>query len=247
MGRTFVVGDVHGDLAGLRIVMDKLPALTAKDTIVFLGDYVDRGPDSKGVIDFVRALPTKTKAKVVALRGNHEDAWLRVVTGGWPEFVAPVQNGCVATLRSFVGNDHKAGELPTREEIELMWHGLFFPEDVVGWMMSLPFFHEDEHGIYVHAGLVEDDDGFMHPSKVEVPAQMLWVRTMRFFTGYQGKTVVVGHTSTDYLPPELSRFTPEDPEDTWASDHVFAIDTGAGKGGFLTCLELPAKRVYESR
>jgi serine/threonine protein phosphatase 1 len=247
MRRTFVVGDIHGDLDGLVTVMDKLPPLTEDDTIVFLGDYLDRGPRSKEVVDFVRALPNHTKARIVPLRGNHEDAWLRVVTGGWPEFVAPVSNGCVATLRSFVGKAHVEGEMPTQGEIEQMWHGLFFPEDVVAWMMSLPYFHEDEHGIYVHAGLVEDDDGFMHPSKVAVPAQMLWVRTMHFFTDYEGKTVVVGHTSTDYLPPELSRFTPEDPEDTWASENVFAIDTGAGKGGFLTCLELPAKRVYESR
>ena len=59
--------------------------------------------------------------------------------------------------------------------------------------------------------------------------------------------VVVGHTSTSLLPPEHSRFTPEDPTDMWAGEAVVAIDTGCGKGGFLTAVELPTQKVYESR
>jgi len=70
---------------------------------------------------------------------------------------------------------------------------------------------------------------------------------MQFFLDYRGKLVVVGHTSTDNLPPELSSFTPEDPLDMWVGENVIVTDTGCGKGGFLTCLELPAKRTYESR
>jgi serine/threonine protein phosphatase 1 len=59
--------------------------------------------------------------------------------------------------------------------------------------------------------------------------------------------VVCGHTSTDHLPPELSSFTPEDPLDMWAGEAVLVIDTGCGKGGFLTAVELPSVKVYESR
>ena len=79
------------------------------------------------------------------------------------------------------------------------------------------------------------------------PTMNLWVRTMRFFLGYRGKLVVVGHTSTDNLPPELSSFTPDDPLDMWVGDSVIVTDTGCGKGGFLTCLELPSRVTYESR
>jgi serine/threonine protein phosphatase 1 len=70
---------------------------------------------------------------------------------------------------------------------------------------------------------------------------------LRFFTEYNGKRVICGHTSTDNLPPELDGFTPEDPLDIWGRDKVFVIDTGCGKGGFLTALELPSLTVYESR
>ena len=94
---------------------------------------------------------------------------------------------------------------------------------------------------------MEHDGKFIHPKDTENVALLLWVRTIKFFTEYRGKLVVVGHTSTDNLPPELSSFTPEDPLDMWVGDSVIAIDTGCGKGGFLTCVELPARKVYESR
>ena len=100
--RTFAVGDIHGDLAALERCLAKLPKLDAKDTMVLLGDYVDRGPQSAQVVEFVRKeLPKRIPGKLVCLRGNHEDGWLRVASGGWPEFVIPVPNGCLAMLRSY--------------------------------------------------------------------------------------------------------------------------------------------------
>ena len=62
-----------------------------------------------------------------------------------------------------------------------------------------------------------------------------------------GKLVVFGHTATAYLPVELSTYTPEDPLDIWAGPCCVGLDTGAGKGGFLTAIELPSMNVYESR
>jgi serine/threonine protein phosphatase 1 len=246
--RTFAIGDIHGDLAALERTLAKLPPLDADDTIILMGDYVDRGPNSAQVIAFVRTeLPNRVPCKVIALRGNHEDGWLRVASGGWPEFVIPIANGCLAMLRSFREQPYTEGEMPSREELLSMQSGEFIPDDVVNWMNELPYFHEDDHAIYVHAGLVEKDGVWLHPSVTENPTQLLWVRTMRFFEGYRGKRVVCGHTATENLPPELSSFTPEDPLDMWVGENVCVIDTGCGKGGFLTILELPAMRVYESR
>jgi serine/threonine protein phosphatase 1 len=246
--RTFAVGDIHGDLGALERALGKLPRLDESDTIVFMGDYIDRGIQSAEVVAFVRdEMPKRTPGKVVCLRGNHEDGWLRVASGGWPEFVVPIANGCLATLRSFRGEPYREGEMPTRDELIAMQVGDFLPDDVVDWMNSLPYFYEDEHAIYVHAGLVEKDGRWLHPSEAENPTQLLWVRTMRFFQGYRGKRVVCGHTATENLPPELSSYTPEDPLDMWVRDNVCVIDTGCGKGGFLTVLELPAVAVYESR
>ena len=102
-GRTFAIGDIHGDIDAVYKLLASFPELTTDDTLVFVGDYIDRGPSSKEVIDYVRRLPGETPAKVVALRGNHEDAWLRVIDRGWPEFILPPSNGCLATLRSYTG------------------------------------------------------------------------------------------------------------------------------------------------
>lgn len=247
-GRTFVVGDIHGDLDALRTLLARLPSPGEGDTVVFLGDYVDRGPWSAQVVELVRTLQRDASYTVVCLRGNHEDAWLRVIDQRWDEFVYPPSNGCLAAMRSFTGGPTPADdEMPSADELVPLYEGTFFPPDVVEWMRSLPYFHEDDYAIYVHAGLIDDDGVFAHPRDTEPQIALLWTRSESFFRDYRGKRVVVGHTATETLPVELSYHTPADPTDLWAGECVVAIDTGAGKGGFLTALELPALMVWESR
>lgn len=247
--RTFAIGDIHGDLDDLFRLLSLLPELTAADTLVFLGDYVDCGPCSAEVVEYLRGLPQKTAAKVVTLRGNHEDGWLRAVDGGWPEFVLPAPNGCFATVRSFLGKaPPTSDDVPSRDELKAMLEASFFPPDVVEWLRALPYYYEDEYAIYVHAGLPKDgEDGFQHPADVKNKLKLLWLRDEHFFRNYQGKLVVFGHTATKYLPPELSSFTPEDPADLWAGPSAIGLDTRCGKGGYLTAIELPALQIYESR
>lgn len=248
-GRTFAIGDIHGETTHLFRLLSCLPPLDADDTIVFLGDYLDRGPNSRQVVEYLRTFPARTPAKVVALRGNHEDAWLRVCHRGWDEFVLPPGNGCLSVLRSYTGGPvPKEGEKPRADEMMDLTTGMFFPEEDLRWLEGLPYWYEDQHAIYVHAGLPPaKDGGFLHPSQVEDPIVLLWIRTEAFFREYRGKLVVFGHTRTEFLPQELSGYTPEDPTDLWAGENVIGIDTGSGSGGFLTAVELPAMNVYESR
>jgi serine/threonine protein phosphatase 1 len=249
VARTFIIGDIHGDLAALERTLTLLPPLDAADTLVFLGDYLDRGPCSAQVIERVMSLPQRTPARVVALRGNHEDAWLRVLDEGWDNFVTTAKNGTLATLRSFVGGAvPDPEETPTNDEFEAMSNASFFPRSVTAWLRSLPYWHENEHGIYVHGALpVRADGSFPHPAEVEPESTLAWCSDPSFFLGYTGKRVVVGHTSTRNLPQALSEHTPGDPSDMYRHGSVFGLDTGCGSGGFLTALELPAARVYESR
>ncbi len=249
--RTFAIGDIHGDLEHLEALLAKLPGLTGDDTLVFMGDYVDRGPDSAGVVRRLMALPDATPAQVVCLRGNHEDGWLRAISGDWPQFVFPVHNGCLQAMESFLGRPiSPLGNMPEPGDFEHLVKGDFFPPEVLAWMGALRWWYEDEHAIYVHAGLPDDDQGgFLHPSEATGKAQsaLLWLRSRRFFEDYRGKPVIFGHTVTGDLPPELSTYTPEDHDDLWAGPAVLGIDTGCGKGGFLTAVELPTMLVYESR
>ncbi len=261
-GRTFAIGDLHGDLDALGRLLGKVPRLGADDTIVFLGDYLDRGPCSAQVVERVRELAASGPPRVVALRGNHEDAWLKVIDQGWFEFLIVRSNGCLETLRSYQGrlpaNARAAPDLaaaaaalerdtPTAEDFAAMERGSFFPPEVVAWMRDLPYFYEDEHAIYVHAGIKRHGHDFPHPSQVTPPSALLWLRDRDFFVNYRGKPVVFGHTVTRSLPPELSSFTPEDPTDLWAGPACVGLDTGCGKGGFLTGLLLPERQVFESR
>jgi serine/threonine protein phosphatase 1 len=219
------------------------------DTVVFLGDYIDRGPDSASVLEYlVYGLPEAIPAKLVYLRGNHEDAWQRVLEQrGWPGFTQPRSNGCYQCADSYL---RRWPQPPTEEQAYSLVHtGGFFPTWVAHWLAALPFWYEDDRGIYVHAGLPRVEDRWQHPSEVEDRSKLIWTRDRKFFTEYVGKKVVCGHTVTRTLPQELSRYTVDDHEDLfWAGGSAYLVDTGAGKpGGFLTALELPARQVYESR
>jgi serine/threonine protein phosphatase 1 len=226
----------------------RLPSLETQDTLVFVGDYLDRGPQSAEVIAALRGLPDRTPAKVVFLRGNHEDAWLRVIERGWPEFLLPPGNGCLATLRSFLGKPiPEEGEGCTQDEFVQLFKGTFFPADVVQWMNDLLYYYEDEHAIYVHAGLNKGPDGYEHPEATQKKMALLWCRDKDFVRDYRGKLVIFGHTATKYLPEELSDYTPDDKDDVWVGPSVIGIDTRCGKGGFLSCVELPSGQVYESK
>ncbi|MGC4073658.1 MAG: metallophosphoesterase family protein [Nibricoccus sp.] len=247
-GRTFAIGDIHGELGHLAAILVRLPPLDPADTILFLGDYIDRGPDSRDVIEFLREFPFHTPARVICLRGNHEDAWLRVIEEGWDEFVMPPANGCLPTVRSFLKDSPPAENQDAYSfEMLALTTGSFFPPEIVAWMKALPYWHEDEHGIYVHAGLPPFNGRFAHPSEAANPAVLIWSRKDSFIREYDGKHVVFGHTPVSFLPQDLSDFTPDDPTDLWAGPHSTGIDTGCGSGGFLTALELPAMTVYESR
>lgn len=250
--RTFAIGDIHGDLEHLERLFAKLPPLTGDDTLVFVGDYVDRGPNSAGVVRYLMELPDNTPAKVVCLRGNHEDGWLRTIDEDWLGFTLPVHNGCLQAMESFLDLPiSPANTFPTSDEhVSAVLKGTFFPPEVVAWMRDLLWWYEDKYAIYVHAGLPSDGNGgFMHPSETsgETRTALAWTRNKDFLVNYRGKVVVFGHTLTDQLPPELSSYTPEDDKDLWAGPAVVGLDTGCGKGGFLTAAEFPAMHVYESR
>jgi len=188
----------------------------------------------------------RTPARLVFLRGNHEAGWLKVVDGGgWPEFVLPPNNGCWQTVASY---DVPGGDDPDRALRVALLTGSFFPKKHLEWMRKLAWFHEDAHAIYVHAGLPKIDGRFVHPAEELGHPDLVWQRDLAFFRDYHGKRVVCGHTATVQLPQELSTYTPDDPTDTWVRDDLIVVDTKCGKrDGYLSAIELPALRIYESR
>jgi len=249
---TWAVGDIHGDLAALERLLGKLlPRLEPADTLVFLGDYVDRGPNSVGVIERVTALEQSGPCQVVALRGNHEDTWAQCFEDPEPAFLLHPGNGCAATWRSYTGSTSAEGnhDLTDDEILALLDVPHWLPAAVATWMAARPTWYEDEHAIYVHAGLDGKDGRWDHPSAGREKA-LLWMREPAFFSCYEGKRVVFGHTRTHDLPTDHLGFFGQlfdSPADVWLRGDLVGVDTGAGMGGFLSAVGLPALTVIESR
>ena len=178
------IGDVHGEIHKLKNLFEKL-SFTKNDTIVFLGDYIDRGEDSKGVIDFVLSL--KDKCNLVTLKGNHEmfalDS-LKFTEGQMSKknmFHSWMANGGVACLRSY----HRDGLYMDKpdEIIEEMFidHGDFFN--------NLKLTYETDNHIFVHGHLAHEQD-----VEDQEEWQCIWGRFNDIYPHKSGKTVVCGHS-----------------------------------------------------
>jgi serine/threonine protein phosphatase 1 len=167
--RLLAVGDIHGCLDHLENLLDKVRPVTA-DRIVFLGDYVDRGPESRGVIeyliDFARRFPA-----TVFLKGNHEQMFLDFLSGR--DRLTFLINGGTATLDSY------------RKEA-----GSHIPGEHREFLQRLVPFYETDRFIFVHAGL---RPGL--PLHKQSEEDFLWIREDFLNSDFDwGKTIVYGHT-----------------------------------------------------
>jgi serine/threonine protein phosphatase 1 len=168
-GRLLVIGDIHGCLNQLSALMAKIAPVSG-DQIVFLGDYVDRGPNSAAVIDYLIEF-SRTFPSTAFLRGNHEQMFIDYLDGHDPS--AFLMNGGLKTLESY----QDRGQWPVPPS-----HRIF--------LESLLNYYETEGCIFVHAG--------MRPgiplAKQEI-SDLLWIRREFIDSDYDwGKTVVYGHT-----------------------------------------------------
>jgi len=174
---TAAIGDIHGMLGLLQRLLREIvdyaesQGWSEPPRLVFLGDYVDRGPAVREVVKLVRQLQEKG---AVCLRGNHEEMMARCRSGPFAmsQFLA---NGGVATLASY-GN-----------------HSDDFDEDR-RWMAELPTSYEDDLRIFVHAGLKP-----RCPLDTQDDQTKLWIRDKFLnFDGAFPKYVVHGHTPVQY-------------------------------------------------
>jgi serine/threonine protein phosphatase 1 len=171
---TYAIGDIHGCnnllLALLEGIEDHAGGRPYR--LVFLGDYIDRGPDSAGVIQTVRQLQQQSPETVICLRGNHEQ--LLVEAADDPNSVLPwLSNGGDMTLRSFRAQGMDSP-----------------PAEVIEWAEQLPTFYEDERHYYVHAGLDPS-----RPLNDQTDHDRIWIRSPFVDADHDfGKYVVHGHT-----------------------------------------------------
>lgn len=214
--RTFVVGDIHGCTEEVDRLLDAL-SLTASDTIIFLGDYIDRGPSPKGVIDRLLRL-CHEGPQCVFLKGNHEDMFLAFLGEPGHYGEAFLFNGGEATLRSY-GLEGKPGNVVAAR----------LPPEHAEFLRSLEVQHRHGEFLCVHAGIVPTQ-----PIEEQTEEDLLWIRDEFILNPHPFPfTVLFGHTPQREVIIDLP--------------YKIGLDTGLVYWNKLSCLELEEKRLFQIR
>ena len=215
--RSYVIGDIHGCLNELACLVEGLP-LEPSDRLIFLGDYIDRGPDSKGVISYLIEWRQQRNQEVVFLKGNHEDMFLSHL--GLPGRYGDMFffNGGGATLASYgispsnVAPEDALSAIP-REH-------LLFLEGLKSYCLLEPY-------LCVHAGIRPSI-----PLSQQSEEELLWIRDEFILNPHPlPYTVLFGHTPQKEVLFHLP--------------YKIGLDTGLVYGNQLSCLEVHEKVLYQ--
>jgi serine/threonine protein phosphatase 1 len=185
MSQRWIIPDIHGCAQTLKALLESMLRVTKNDELYFLGDYIDRGPDSKEVIDYLMRLQ-KEEYNVHFIKGNHEDMCVKAfeadqkkkfLGGKHPEQKEWEAVGAKASLESF-------GVKHPRE----------IPQLYIDWMNACVPYIELEEYILVHAGM---NFGLKDP--FEDTKSMMWTRSFKVdYNKSHGKKIIHGHIPVDY-------------------------------------------------
>ena len=216
--KSFVIGDIHGCADELRCLIDRLP-LARGDRLVFLGDYIDRGPDSRGVVSFLLDLKKQLSAvELIFLKGNHEDMLLSFLEIGGAHGDMFLINGGKATMASYGLNPNSPSAIDAHRVI---------PGDHLEFYRHLQNYFLMEPFLCVHAGI--------DPAKTfaeQTEEELFWIRNKFIFASHTlPYTVLFGHTPQHTVYFDLP--------------YKVGLDTGLVYGNMLTCLDVDEKVLYQ--
>ncbi len=219
----YAIGDVHGRLDLLNRLLDRISADLAENpgteaTLVFLGDYVDRGPDSRRVIETLRQLKATGGDRVVTLKGNHEEAVLGFLNDAGSG-AAWAEHGGRETLLSYGVTlpKHRTdadGWEKTRRDFAAA-----APAEHIRFLQSLALWETIGDYVFVHAGVRHGV-----PMIDQEERDLLWIRD-EFLQSDRVMEKVVVHGHTPVEAPSVAKGR-------------IGIDTGAYATGILTALKL---------
>jgi serine/threonine protein phosphatase 1 len=213
-GRLLAIGDIHGCPDELAALLKAL-APARGDTVVFIGDYVDRGPSARDVLEQAIALPS-SGAECVFLKGNHEDMMLSFLglPGRYGESF--LFNGGAATLDSYGVRER---DLPAAVE--------HIPDRHLRFLKSLSLSYLHPPWLFVHAGVLPT-----RQLEEQDPEDMLWIRQEFILQPHRlDATVVFGHTPMRSVMIDMP--------------YKLGIDTGLVYGGKLSCIEFREGVLYQ--
>ena len=185
MSSRWIIPDIHGCAKTLQTLVERQLCLGKYDKLYLLGDYIDRGPDGKGVIDYIMHLQ-KEEYEVFCIKGNHEDLCINAFEADQKKKLFGAKHteqkeweavGAAATLKSF-------GVKHPRE----------IPQNYIDWMKNCLPYIELEDYILVHAGM-----NFNIENPFEDEHSMMWTRRFKVDYGKtHGKKIIHGHIPVDY-------------------------------------------------
>jgi serine/threonine protein phosphatase 1 len=214
--RLFIVGDIHACPTELETLIHSLP-LDKEDRLVFLGDYVDRGPGACEVIDFLLEFESSREGQVFFLKGNHEDMLLDYLGYAGHYGDAFLFNGGHTTLKSY-----GLSPIMTRKEMAAL-----LPEAHLRFLLNLRTRYLAEDILCVHAGISP-----LRPLEEQNEEELLWIRQEFIFNPHPlPYTIIFGHT------PQREVF--------FDLPYKVGIDTGLVYGGKLSCLEVVENKLFQ--
>ncbi len=177
INKIFAIGDIHGCFDKLRHLVRDIAADPVNDTLVFIGDYIDRTGEGRDVVDYVLEIK-KNYQKVICLCGNHESMLLRYLEGLDEDMY--LANGGMMTLNAY---GISRADAPRERKVKI-------PTDHLGFFKSLLPYYETDQFIFAHAGL---RPGI--PLAGQTAYDLMWIRQEFIDSDYDfGKRVVFGHT-----------------------------------------------------
>ena len=177
MNKIFAIGDIHGCFDKLQRLILEIKADPVNDTLVFIGDYIDRADGGRDVVDYILKLK-KTFQNVICLRGNHESMLLRFLDGVEDDIY--LANGGFATLKAYGISRSDAPKVRKKK----------IPPDHLKFFKSLLPYYETDQFIFVHAGLIPGRE-----LNEQSLYDMQWIRQTFIDSDDDfGKRVVFGHT-----------------------------------------------------
>lgn len=240
---TVAIGDIHGNLGPLEDLLSQVvPEMRPEDTLVFLGDYIDRGPDSKGCVERILRLKSAGAFQVVTLMGNHEQWMLRSLHN-------PMRHSWLVgmealdTVKSYSAEAAQVLTLALAEcgprlfssKVALPYEAFFdaMPAEHMRFFRELKPFHRAPDVICVHGGI--SLDGVLDPLDENVH---VW-GPLGFPEEYEGPNpVVYGHRNNGEVEGDGSV------RPCIGSNRTFGIDTISH--GVLTALRFPDRQVFQS-
>jgi serine/threonine protein phosphatase 1 len=212
--RLLALGDIHGCVDELATMLNAI-APAEGDTLVFLGDYIDRGPCSREVLELLIEA-RRGAAELVFLKGNHEDMLLSFIGRQGHYGESFIFNGGEQTIESYGLGGAEPQEL--REGL---------PASHLEFLEGLRHSYARPPFLFVHAGVIPG-----RPLAEQSAEDLLWIRHEFIFHPHQlGLTVVFGHTPMRTVMVDLP--------------FKLGIDTGLVYGGKLTCVELTEGMIYQ--